>query len=179
MRRCCPTLPLVLCAAAVSLSSSGCGASALLVGRFDPPQVSIGKSYVAKLTRSAATLSIDLDVFNPNPYRLQVRGLEYRLSTAGARLAEGSVSDVIDLPGDGRSTVTLPVYLDLQALARAAQTVLALGEVPYDLEVRCTVGTLFAERALEQVDSSVLRLGLPVELTWRRNVRPSQQLPAG
>ncbi len=179
MRRCCRPAILTLSAAVLSVLLSGCGARALVAGRFDPPQVSIGESRIDSLTPSAATLSIGLDVFNPNPYRLRVRGLEYRLSTAGTLLVEAAASGVIDLPGEGRAMVTLPVRLDLEALARAAQTALTFGEVPYDLEVRFNVGTLFMERAVQNVDSSVLRLALPLELTWRRHTEPSERRPAG
>jgi len=177
-RRCSPSL-LVLCAAATATVLGGCGASALISGRFDPPQVSIGAARVDTLSLAAATLSIGLDVFNPNPYSLRVRGLEYRLSTAGTLLAEGAASGAIDLPGEQRATVILPVRLDLEALARAAQAALSLGEVPYDLELRFNVGTMFLERPVRHVESSVLRLTLPLGLARRSHMDASWQQPAG
>ena len=153
-------LPL---ACALSLVA-GCSVPALLGGRFVPPEMVLNASKIAGLSLSDATLEFELAITNPNRFRLRIRAVHYRLRINGTAVGDGVANLGSTVAANGATVVAFPVSLPLETFTAAAGTAALSGEIPYEIEVSVSVGSLFAQRDVAITATSVLRLNLPLEL---------------
>jgi LEA14-like dessication related protein len=142
----------------------GCAMSALLTGRFEEPEITLADSKVETISSTTVRLSFGLDIFNPNSYGLQLRVTRYRLIIGGTVMAQGGEPVAVSLPAHGKATVHLPADVAFEVLQSTAHAAMMTGEIPYQLEAWFQVGNLLRTRQLSFVDSSVLRLNLPLGL---------------
>jgi Late embryogenesis abundant protein len=63
------------------------------------------------VNRDGAALEVELDVTNPNGYRLGVKQLTYRLSVDGAPSGEGAVDAAVLIGPHESATVHLPLTI--------------------------------------------------------------------
>jgi LEA14-like dessication related protein len=143
---------------------AGCTFSAALAGKFQDPVIRVEGSKVRALSPSTADVAFELSISNPNPYRLQAGKLSYRLSVEGETLAEGTAGVRTSLPAQGMATVELAFQVPFDALARLSPRGYMVGEIPCELEVHLSVGSLFFTRPVRAIHASVLRLNLPLGL---------------
>lgn len=161
---------------------SGCGLLASMTGRFEPPELRIQRSRIDQLsaTRVAATLRIE--IFNPNPYALEVEQLRYAVKVGGAEVGNGAVEAGFTLASDAVHSSELPLTIQLSSLAAAGMSA-ALGEVPYELRAAMIVRAPLLERQVEVTQHSVLSFDVPLGLaagsTPKRPDRLASAAPQG
>jgi LEA14-like dessication related protein len=109
-------------------------ASATACLSFHPPTVAFAGVAVSDVSREKATLGVDLDVENPNGYRLGVQSLRYRLSVDGTPAGEGSLDSAVSVPAHGRATVRLPLTLDWAPLKSRALGLALSGGIDWAVE---------------------------------------------
>jgi LEA14-like dessication related protein len=112
------------------------GCSGLL---YRSPTVEIADVRVVGLGLTSGTAAVDLQVDNPNFFRLEVRELEYLLEVEDSgnrwsRLAEGRSDERIRLGRRSTETVTLEIPFSYGALGLALRSWWETGSVGYRLE---------------------------------------------
>jgi LEA14-like dessication related protein len=142
---------------------SGCSLLASVSGRFEPPDLRIQHSRIDSITSEALAVSLTVEVYNPNPYALQIQQMRYALDVAAQELAAGEITEPFELSESQSHVLTLPLVLRLPATTQSS-AVLALAELPYDLRVTLTIRAALRQRHVQVSQASVLRLDLPLGL---------------
>ncbi|TYP00288.1 LEA14-like dessication related protein [Geothermobacter ehrlichii] len=126
----CHLLPVVF----VLLLAGGCAAL-----HPKPPQVSLAALQLTDANLSHARLTARLELHNPNPYALDIRGADYRLALNGVEVSRGRTDNPVRIEANGRGYLDIDLvasYLDLLKLLRGlkrADTVDYLLEGTLDL----------------------------------------------
>jgi LEA14-like dessication related protein len=175
------------CALLVCLLA-GCALPALVGGRFVEPEVTLSRSKVDSLSSSAAHVVFGLQVYNPNPYTLRLRGCRLGLTVGGTAIAAGETAHGVSVPARGSGTLDVSMEVNWGQLLAAAQDAIMIGEIPYQLDGSLRFGVFLWQREIRFVRSSVLRLNLPLGLAsvarlsaqWRvaRDRGPERLSPA-
>ncbi len=104
------------------------------------PQISLAALELADLNLSHVRMIARLELHNPNPYALEIRGASYRLILAGREIADGASLNQVHLEAGGRGVVDVDLstsYLTLLTLSRKLQ---GMADVPYRLEGKLDLG---------------------------------------
>ncbi|MDP2958015.1 MAG: LEA type 2 family protein [Longimicrobiales bacterium] len=125
------------------LLSTGCSLA------FQSPTLTVAEVRLASMGLTGGTLSVRLEVANPNRYALESRDFRYALSFAdGASpepswttLAEGRLPDGVRVPAGETGTVEVAVPFDLSALGTALGRLLRQGELEYRFSGELLAGT--------------------------------------
>ncbi|MGE0081925.1 MAG: LEA type 2 family protein [Thiohalomonadaceae bacterium] len=118
------------------------GGCALLEKQVKQPEVSVGNVRVLGMSLADAQIAIDLDVDNPNPFGLSMKGLSYRLALQDKPLFNGIVTEPVQVKANGSSRVTLPFTVRFED---ALGTVLGLAqfkELRYELSGKADFGLI-------------------------------------
>jgi LEA14-like dessication related protein len=75
------------------------------------PEVSLGSARIVSMSLTETQLAFDVDVRNPNPIGIAMRGLSYRLAIQDKPLFDGNQSNGLKIGANGTSRVTLPFTL--------------------------------------------------------------------
>jgi LEA14-like dessication related protein len=120
---------------AVALVSFGACASLV-----PPPTIEIVGVQLVSLGLTSGTVALTLDLTNEGSRKMKILKVLYDLEVRGSdpggaweRLAVGTHSEEIEVPGEGTRRVTLPVPFEYRALGAALGSFLARGEIPYRL----------------------------------------------
>lgn len=90
------------------LLMSGC---ATLEKQFKQPEVTLGEARITSMSLADAQLAFDVDVKNPNPIGLSMKGLSYKLQLQDKQLFDGALSERLQVDANGTSRMTLPFTL--------------------------------------------------------------------
>ncbi len=107
---------------------------------FHRPEVTFRGVAVSSIRSDGVNLQADLDVFNPNSYKIGVEKLSYRLRVNGNDAGSGEVEQPTSLPGKTTTTVHLPLRLDWTKIKSAGLDFLTRG-VDYAVEGEITFST--------------------------------------
>ncbi|NNF52763.1 MAG: LEA type 2 family protein [Gammaproteobacteria bacterium] len=102
------SLPAVLLLACAMLS--GC---ATLAQSIETPDVTIAGLRLMEAGFSRQVYELDLNVGNPNPIPLPVRGLAYRIQLAGEEFAAGETVSAFTVPANGEAGFSVSITTDL------------------------------------------------------------------
>lgn len=106
------------------------------------PRVSVAALRLDRLTLTAASLVLSLDLRNPNDFSLSLQGLDYRFEVGGRQWAQGRAARAAAIPARGAGRLELQITLDLVAAGRTVAELLARrGPVTYVLDGNAEVGT--------------------------------------
>ena len=97
------------------------------------PQVEVSKVDVGKVDFGGATIKISFAVKNPNSMPLDVSALDYALTLAGQKIAEGALAAPLTIPAKGDGTFDAGVKLGFAQAAAAAQTLRSNASVDYSI----------------------------------------------
>lgn len=97
----------------VLLAVSSCTYLRQLVGWVaEKPQIKIVDLETKSFTSSSIELVFVLDVFNPNPFTLDVDRLDYQVSALGIELGKGAMIEPVVLQQKATTRVRLPFAVD-------------------------------------------------------------------
>ena len=82
------------------------------------PKVNIASLKLKKLTFSNAKLDLKVDVKNPNGFSMALNKLDYKFKINGKTWATGLSQKKLQIKNSGKSTVTIPVTLNLIEMGR-------------------------------------------------------------
>jgi LEA14-like dessication related protein len=106
------------------------------------PRVSVASLRLDKLTLTAASLVLSLDISNPNGFPLGMQSMDYGFSVAGRQWAAGRAAKPASIAARGTGRLDILVALDLLSAGRAVADLLTRrGPVPYALEGSVGVST--------------------------------------
>lgn len=90
-----------------------CSACATLAQSVETPEVSIVNLRLLNATLAKQNYELTLNVRNPNPIALPVRGLLYRVQLAGEDFASGETRGAFTIPANGELQFGLSVSTDM------------------------------------------------------------------
>ena len=128
------------------------------------PRVSVAGLRLERLTLTAASLVLSLDVGNPNSFTLGLQSLDYRFEVAGRQWAAGRAAKAASIAPRQTGRLDILVNLDLVSAGRAVADLLTRrGPVSYRLEGSAGVGT-----PLPLLKSAIVPLTLAGEIPIAR-----------
>jgi LEA14-like dessication related protein len=106
------------------------------------PRISLNDVTVRKLSISSAELVARVEIENPNAFDLVFTDFDYRLKINRQDWGQGSIKDNVTVPEKGRSTIDIPVKLDMLSMGRTVYQVLAERQaLEYQLSGEATLDT--------------------------------------
>lgn len=89
------------------------------------PKVTVTEVAVTKASLVMLELSVKVMVENPNSFDLVVNRLRYQMVAADLEIARGIHNARVTVPGEGRSTVQLPLTIDARNVMKLARDLLS------------------------------------------------------
>jgi LEA14-like dessication related protein len=132
-----------LAALLVVAAVAGTACAAMGRGAFATPVVQLKDVRVKGIGINGGSLDLVLDVYNPNPYRLDATHLTYNLYVDTNKVAVGSVEQHVQLDDKKTTQVILPVKFSFQEMLGAAKVITGMGSVDYRVTGDVTVATPF------------------------------------
>lgn len=128
---------------AVSAAALVAGCSMLGKAAFKDPVVKLKDVRLRGLGIAGGQLDVDLDVYNPNHYRLDATKLTYTVNMAGdsVHVADGELANQFTVDEGKTTTVTIPVSFTYAGLGAAGRSLLSTGAVNYHVLGTVTVGS--------------------------------------
>ncbi|MBU0656582.1 MAG: LEA type 2 family protein [Gammaproteobacteria bacterium] len=102
-------------------------------GIVEQPKVSIQNIGLQNISLTQGTAIVTLNVSNPNPFPLPIRGIEYGLSLNGHPVASGDQVQEQSIGAGQEVPVSIPIRLDFVELARLAPVAWRERKLQYDL----------------------------------------------
>jgi len=128
-------------AASAALASAGCA----MLGRqaFKDPEVKLKDVKLLGVGLTGGQLNVDLEVYNPNHYRLDATKVHYQVNMAGdsVKIADGVLDNRFTVEEGQRSVVTIPVTFTYAGLGAAGRSLMNTGGVNYHVIGDVAVGT--------------------------------------
>ncbi len=116
-----PAVGLVV-AAAIALGAGGCAA----------PTVRLDDVRVTNVGTESISAVLEFTLKNPNAVSLDVWGLEYSMSAAGTRFAQGSLGGGMQIDCQRIGRLMVPVDLEYERIAKLWKPSDPSGSIPYD-----------------------------------------------
>ena len=93
-----------------------------------------------------ANLLIGLDVQNPNRFDLTLKSFEYVLFLDDKEIGTGRLEKEIVVPSSSTTQVQVSVVAKFKDLGGSLKTIIAGRDLPYKIEGKATIGTIFGSR---------------------------------
>jgi len=97
-----------------------------------PPRINEVSLKVNKLNLAGAQLNLNLKMFNPNGFKLDIVSGDYALFMQGSNFGNGSIAPS-SIPAKTTGTITIPISLSFTGMAGAAYSLLTKGSADYQL----------------------------------------------
>lgn len=141
--------------AALRIATCALGAGTLAacaaVGRiaFVEPTVDLREIQIAGIGLSGGTLTLVLDVYNPNPYAIRGVALATTVAISGTPFGEAEMARALDLPAEDSAEVEVPLSFTWEGVGAGARALLRSGSVPYTLDGTVRVQSPVGEHRVE------------------------------
>ena len=114
--------------------------------RFTEPDIRLQEIRITRLDLSGGSVTLALDVFNPNEYRLRSTRLELGIDLEDVHFGDAVLESPIDLPPQQHSPVTVPLRFEWAGLSAGARALLTRQAIRYGLTGIATLGTPLGDR---------------------------------
>ena len=105
------------------------------------PSVELTKVQVRGFSFTGADVRFGFNIKNPNKIALDVRSLDYALTLAGARVAEGKLPNALNVAGKGQGTFDADVVVSFAQAQAAASALRNASNAEYSLGGNLSAGT--------------------------------------
>ncbi|HEX6202790.1 MAG TPA: LEA type 2 family protein [Thermoanaerobaculia bacterium] len=148
-------------AAALALAAGAC--AVLQQAGVQRPSVDLESTRVAALSLADVDLLLGFEIDNPNSFGVRLDRLDYVLTIAGERLAEGDQRRGVEIGAGRRTTAEIPVSIAWDDLARVYRSLRGGGAADYRIDAGFwfDVPVLGAVRVPVTSDGDFPRLSLP------------------
>jgi LEA14-like dessication related protein len=117
-------------------------AACSLVGRqFIEPVVTFKNARITGLGVTGGALEVELDIYNPNSYRLDGSRLTYTIMIDSVRFGDGEYNSKFQVDKGDTSTIVLPLRFDYAGIGTAGRQLMNTGVVEYRVLGDVTFGT--------------------------------------
>ncbi|MDA8126139.1 MAG: LEA type 2 family protein [Deltaproteobacteria bacterium] len=114
----------------------------------DQPSIVVQKVVITPLSFTEVNLLIDLDVRNPNRFDLTLKSFHCTIAIDKEELGKGSLQEKILVPSSSTTRIQVPVGVKLQDLGSSLKNILRGGDLPYKVEGKADIGTVFGSFAV-------------------------------
>lgn len=126
----------------VGLAALATLAACSLVGRqFIEPVVTFKNARITGLGVTGGALEVELDIYNPNSYRLDGSRLTYTIMIDSVRFGDGEYNSRFQVDRGDTSTIVLPLRFDYAGIGTAGRQLMNTGTVEYRVLGDITFGT--------------------------------------
>lgn len=136
----------------------------MVTGHHTVPALELSASKVVDVSPTETTLAFYVSIRNHNPFTLALRHVDYRLRIGAELIAQGAQPLTVTVPAESEGEVVVSTRLAMDRLLLAEPTGMALGEVPYTLELHIVYGNWITHRDVEGHATSALRFDFPLGL---------------
>ncbi|KPA16800.1 secreted protein containing Water Stress and Hypersensitive response domain protein [Candidatus Magnetomorum sp. HK-1] len=127
------------------------------------PKISVKGLRVDSLNFTAAKLSLDIEMDNPNAFMMLLQNFSYKFSVDGLQWADGNLEKNINFDKHGKSNVSIPIALNFFEMGQTVFNVLKKrGSFPYEFDTQIKFKTDLP--FLENVDIPLKKNG-SIQLT--------------
>jgi len=110
------------------------------------PEVAVTRIIVDPRSLSEMTLTVGLQVKNPNGFDLKLTSFEYTVFLNGEEIGKGRLEKELLLPSSAVTEMEAPVSARFKNLGGSLLAMIALKDLPYKIEGRASVSTSFGSR---------------------------------
>ena len=134
-------------AAVVALLTTGCATVQSL--RFEQPDFDLTSVRVDGLGLTGGSLTLLIDVDNPNAYDLRTGQIDVAIDFEGTRFGEAFLDGSTRFDSQAVTPIELPLSFGWAGVGAGARALLERGAISYTLSTRLTVDTPLGDRPLE------------------------------
>ncbi len=134
-------------AAVVALLTMGCATVQSL--RFEQPDFDLTSVRVDGLGLTGGSLTLLIDVDNPNAYDLRTGQIDVAIDFEGTRFGEAFLDGSTRFGSQAVTPIELPLSFGWAGVGAGARALLERGAISYTLSTRFTVDTPLGDRPLE------------------------------
>ncbi len=134
-------------AAVVALLTTGCATVQSL--RFEQPDFDLTSVRVDGLGLTGGSLTLLIDVDNPNAYDLRTGQIDVAIDFEGARFGEAFLDGSTRFGSKAVTAIELPLSFNWGGVGAGARALLERGAIGYTLATRLTVDTPLGDRPIE------------------------------
>lgn len=127
----------------VLIASLNC--SSLAKKMFNTPKVGVEKVELQDIDFTGAKLLITMVIDNPNGIGVTLNKLSYAVDVDGQQLLNGDKTDKLEVKGNQRNTITLPLTVLYSGLRSGIAGVLTKKELPYRFKGKIVLDTPLGE----------------------------------
>lgn len=124
------------------------GGCSQLKQSFVSPEATVAGFRLTEIGLFSGKAEIELEVSNPNAYRLVADGLRYQVWLGGFSIADTRSDRRIELPANDRTRIEIPLEFSYQGLYSAVQSMMQTGVIGYRVEG--AISTHFIELPFSQ-----------------------------
>ena len=121
---------LLLFLSAASLMMSSCAG---LDGLLSEPKARVESVDLTEVSFDAVTLTVKVEIDNPNPLGLSLKAYDYSLRAWDSTLADGRQEHRVSIRPDGISTLPIPITLKFADLVNVGTEARSADSVPLDI----------------------------------------------
>jgi LEA14-like dessication related protein len=112
---------------------------------FEKPTFTLKEIAVTHISLGEINFLFGIEVQNPNPFDLKIRGLEYKAYLADQEVGKGRLEKEVLIAQSASTLVQIPLQTDFKSLGNALGVVLSGKDLPYKIEgaaiVKAKLGT--------------------------------------
>lgn len=108
--------------------------------RPEPPQMQLAGLQLSDISLSHANFLASLNLYNPNPRTLNIKGLQFTLFLDQVRIADGKTAKVFSIPAEQSGTTELRLSTSFLELIRLTQQLKNLDRVPFRIAGEMRIG---------------------------------------
>jgi LEA14-like dessication related protein len=110
------------------------------------PRLAVRSLSVNRLTLYGSSLDLELELSNPNDFKIFIEGLEYCFEVNGRRWASGMRQERVRLVEENTAVLVVPIELDFTAVGQSVyQAIVRREELEYSLDAEVDVSTSLRE----------------------------------
>jgi len=116
---------------------------------FTEPDVQLKEVQITGIGLSGGTLNLQLDVFNPNDFRLRSTRLELGIDLENVHFGDALLETPLDLPSQQHTLVTVPVRFEWAGVGAGAKGLLTRQAIRFGLTGTAFLGTPLGDRQVQ------------------------------
>lgn len=106
------------------------------------PQIKIKDVKIKNLSFSTAELIAQVEVNNPNAFKLDMSNLNYQLKVNKQKWGQGNITQITSIPEKGKGIIEIPIKLDIFSVGQSVYKVLLnKSAIEYELNGNATIDT--------------------------------------
>lgn len=117
--------------------------------RFTEPDVQLKEVQITGIGLSGGTLNLQLDVFNPNDFRLRSTRLELGIDLENVHFGDALLETPLELPSRQHTLVTVPVRFEWTGVGAGAKGLLTRQAIHFGLTGTAFLGTPLGDRQIQ------------------------------